>query len=253
MFQKKEVLRVIQNCEIKIFKKIYSRFLLKLTHKDFNPNNYIQVEDENQALNYFKEHLDYFRKIEDEYNYKTKYSVKNEHCYTIIKHYKGFNYIDINRFLRGEQLENNSEYNLNKIKIRIDVITKELRKFRLPFKLIVLRRVSNHFFNKTLLKGYKYKNGIKFTDKGFLSTSLSTNINYVDSKTHDYCSGKSLMIIKVPKGISALYIEPVDEKGELELLLERDLIMKTIKRIVFFSRRIYLIKILGPSKKKPNL
>lgn len=250
---KKRILRVIEDCKIKIFKRTYSWFLGRLINEDFNKNNYIQIENENQALNHFKKHIDYFIKIKDEYNYKTEQNLKNIHRYNIIKYYKGFKYIDINRFLRGEQLENNSEYNLNKIKISIDVITKELKNFRLPFNVIVLRRVSNRFFNKTLLKGCKYKDGIEFTDKGFLSTSLNTNINYLDTERHDYNSGKSLMILKVPKGISALYIEPVDDKGELELLLERGLKMKIVKRIIVFSRRIYLIEILVTGKKKPNL
>jgi len=247
--KKLNVVNIIKKYKIKIFKKIYTRLIHKLR---FN-NNYIQIEDKKQANIYFKKHIDFLSKIKYEYDFKTQQTFKNVYPHTIIKNYKGFSYIDVNRFLRGEKLENNNEYNLNKVKLSINVITKELDKFRLPFNLIVLRRVSNSFFNKTLLKGNKYKKSIEFIDNGFLSTSLSTDINYIDSKIHDYCSGKSLMIIKVPKGTSALYIEPIDEKGELELLLERGLIMKTVKRIIFLSRRIYLIEILGSSKKKPNL
>ena len=139
--------------------------------------------------------------------------------YAAIYRYTGSSYYEINRYLRG------MEDSISKYKsIAIDDCTSALKKASIPKDTIVRRGVDDDALNAMLMDNRAFDNiiankgaekyvGAIFADKGFVSTSPLPKGGF---------GGEVEMVIKLPKGSQAAYVDPMSaNRGEKELLIQR--------------------------------
>lgn len=157
------------------------------------------------------------------------YDELSEEKMAVLEGYTGQLYTPINNHLRfGEELPSPlKEQVLN----AIDTLTKTLDEHQTPFNMVnvrssdikeVMEALNVHNINDlsdkwTSEKVKKLLVGMDYTDKGFVSTSISHE--YLDDYTGIH------QIIKIPKGTKGMYVEEISTftgMGEYEYILNRD-------------------------------
>lgn len=144
-----------------------------------------------------------------------------------LEYYAGNKSIEINNFLRGEHVF------FPEICIeRIISLTKCLENFYLHENVIVLRRIRNENWNQC------NKKGKTIIEPAFLSTSLDLNFRKDIHGNFSNFKNETILLLKVPMGTNACYIEPVSKRSEFELLIQRGSRIKIEKTRKFLGNRI---------------
>ncbi|OFX26986.1 MAG: hypothetical protein A2033_15945 [Bacteroidetes bacterium GWA2_31_9] len=227
--------------ESKIFELLFNYYLKRNIKKDYIPNNYkyfsTPVEIQNWATKYF-EYFKTLEKIEFEERMQQAISLNPPERIFLIedlyKWYAGNFFRNINALLRGAYPYNNVDY-VNK---KAQILEQEINKFQLEDNVIVIRRISNKFLESYLLKDKKLTKGVVFSDKAFLSTSMYLYYRNYTEGSYKPLKYESLLIIKVPKKTNAIYLEPISNREEYELLLPKNLTIVVEKKIKIFSNYI---------------
>ena len=140
------------------------------------------------------------------------------------------NYEDINNYLRFNQLGKVPEAT---IKNTINYIESALNKFELDKDIVVYRGIDVPTIIEQVIGEKKYSRDVNiinsylknttFTDKGFVSTSISKK----EAINFGMGSGRAVMRINIPSGTKGAYIDEVSKiKREKEFLLNRNVTFK---------------------------
>ena len=155
-------------------------------------------------------------------------------------------YRDINQYMRTGEVETlglkKDEYyyaSLNRAKLSAKEISSALSKMKLQDNIITYRG----FIDPDLIKSYKDNNiiGKKYSDKSFMSTSLSKDIaeRFLRNNDSDIVfigkikvkKGTEVGIINIEKDLSKPIGKQLNMRGEKEILLQHDqpMIIKSVK------------------------
>lgn len=117
-----------------------------------------------------------------------------------------------------------------------NTLFKIINKFKTKFNVIGIRRLPRFVFDK-LKKGSIYK------EKGFLGCSQKLDYRYKkEGGTHDL-KNEALLILKIPRGTNAFYVESISQRKEFELIIQKGISIKIEKNIRIFNNRIIIGKI----------
>lgn len=222
--------------ENRVFEFIFQKTLFTQINRSSGQNQYKFFRTENGIQEWGLEYSRYFQSlspvpstlISDSFSFELE----------AIHQYSGFTGLQINDLLRGKSFTHKREY-LEKFIYQIDDI---LNNFRLRDNLIAIRKMSSKYIDD------KYKRGNIFIEKGFLSTSLNLsyrkNINGESAHLHK----DAILLIKIPKGTKAAYIEEAisvsNQRKEYELLLQRNLSFFVERNIKILSNRIIVLRLI---------
>ena len=188
-----------------------------------------------------KEYVDYFNEKEKEYNesifYESSHNREISYPHPVFNWYSGYYYIPINKYLRGFSSDEENK--------RIEIITNEINKFALKQDIICVRRVSNIFFENYLLKNKKPKTGVVFSDSAFVSTSLDLFYRKDNESNHRPLKNETLLVLRLKKGINAMYLEPISKREEYELLLKNEIEFVIEKTKTIFENRVVVARSLS--------
>lgn len=198
----------------KIFEFIFSRFLEKHIRRDFIPNKYTFFRTSNCIKNWGDSFHIYFEEQKEKCNKFLGNS--NLMSYSVFEFYAGYDSDLINNYLRGYP-KCDSNYVVNKI----NVIEEEIKKFELRENLVVVRKLRYDIFKFKLLKNRK---------------------NYEGNE--EYSNNYVFMLLKIPKGINAVYLESISKKQEFELLLPANLDLIVEKKVRILNNRIVLVSVI---------
>ena len=222
-----------------IFERFFHFLLKRFIKNDCTPNDYTCFNTTNEITEWGKKYFLYFEKKENE---SKKISATEDYSpYKVFQWYAGYYFENVNGILRGT-----NEHRILMIKEyvlkHIQTINEELEGFKLEKNLIVFRRIPNSLFNDMCQKSKRVGKKIDLRDKGFMSTSL--NLNYRINKEGQVSDlrNETFMVIKVPKGVKAIYLEPVSKREEYELLLESNLNITIERAYSLFGNKIVLAK-----------
>lgn len=221
----------------KIFEFIFSRFLEKHIRRDFIPNKYTFFRTSNCIKNWGDSFHIYFEEQKEKCNKFLGNS--NLMSYSVFEFYAGYDSDLINNYLRGYP-KCDSNYVVNKI----NVIEEEIKKFELRENLVVVRKLRYDIFKFKLLKNRKLKTGMVLSDKAFLSTSLDLSYRKNYEGNEEYSNNYVFMLLKIPKGINAVYLESISKKQEFELLLPANLDLIVEKKVRILNNRIVLVSVI---------
>lgn len=215
-------------------------FIKRLINEDFIPTNHTFFIDPQEINLWGKKFAEYFNQKEKEYNesifYESSQS-RNLYPFAVLNWYCGYYYIPINKYLRGFL---NDDHDKN----RIEIITNAINQFALEQDMVCVRRVSNAFFEKYLLKNRKPKTGEIFVDEAFVSTSLDMFYRKNNDSKHKSLKNETLLFLKLKKGTNAIYLEPVSQREEYELLLNREINFQIEKTKNILGNRIIVARSL---------
>lgn len=111
---------------------------------------------------------------------------------------------------------------------RIKEVNSLLRQHNIPENIIVYRYTKKKHI-KDLCSSHFFRNGLRFFDKAFLSTTLISELLYDFAKTKEY---DCLLKIYVPKGTQGAYVSlknPLSKLNEQEVLLAPNLMLEIVK------------------------
>jgi len=222
----------ILNIENVIFEYFFKRLLTKWVKKDFIPNNYkyfinsSEIKDWGECGNLYFKKLNYLKGILQ----ATKDELFELESFDF---YQGYVGEKMNNLLRGT-----NSYMCNDSYIKnISTIEKTLTKFNLKDNVVALRRTDAKIFQK-------YKINSNFIEHGFLSTSINLSHREDTSVYNKLLRNEAIIILKIPLGSNALYVEEVQEergrRKEYELLVQKGSIIKIEKNFKILSNRIIL-------------
>lgn len=175
---------------------------------------------------------------------------KSLYCYDTIeqivfKNYCGYLFYNINLKLRYNHYEKNNEVPL--FDEYINIMSKEIKDRKIQEQVMVVRWMSyNDFHNiyKTKISRLIFKEVI-LQDKAFLSTSLNLNYIHKEETANRIINNPILFFIKVPIGISAIYIDKsISDRNENELILDSNVVMKINKVLYFWKKAIIIADVL---------
>jgi len=198
------------------------RFLLKSFSED-GFKYFINHKDiEKWSDGYNKKHSDMLFKI-------NRFEASNEMIYEreSLEYYAGYKSIEINKFLRGERV-----FFPKLCNERVVSITKCLENFYLHENVIVIRRIKNENWSHSIKKGKT------IFEPAFLSTSLDLNFRKDIHGNFSPFKDKTILLLKVPIGTNACYIETISKRSEFELLIQRGSRFKIEKTKRFMGNRI---------------
>ena len=228
----------------KIFEYAYKKYINKLIKKDFTPNSFVCFDNINEISDWGYNYYEYSKKIEQEYNDDFFNYNRDFLPFMVIKYYTGYNHEWINDHLRNTKTKYFTEITLKHTTKRISVLKEELKKFKTKTNLVVVRRINNSFLKEVYLKGRKLKKNIILQDLGFLSTSINLFYRKDYQGNYSRLEDETIIIIKIPQGTNALYLEPISEKEEFELLLNHGAKMRIEDKITIFRNNIILTQIV---------
>ena len=174
---------------------------------DFEPAPILQLPNVNEHLMAQKADLDdHFRPI------LSSLSPKQESC---LKLYKGMEYKNLNVFMREGKAQGLSEDDLDDLyDTKATILSAfDTRDAVLPIPLTVYRGLKQGYPDRNLKVG-----GI-LSEYAFTSVSLCPIIARQISLWDTECSSSTFLEISLPAGTPALWIEPLWDKGEYEILL----------------------------------
>ena len=217
-----------------IFEFYFNRFINKQIINDFIPNGYLYFKDVNEIDIWGNDYIDYFNVKADEYY--VCFPNKKEHLpYGVFERYVGYDSTKINNFLRSNLKSSENESILN----QIEVLKHEMKNLKLRDNIVTIRKLKNiHIYTKDI------QTGNIISDKGFLSTSLDLNYRLSYDGEHLPIDDETIMIIKIPSGQSAIYLEPISKRQEFELLLPNNVELFVEKKIKVLNNYILLVKVL---------
>lgn len=201
----------------KISERQVDNFIKRLINEDFTPNNHTFFIDPQEINHWGKKSTEYFNQKEKEYNESIFYESSQSrdlYPFAVFNWYCGYYYLPINKYLRGHLNDNHD-------KNRIEIMTNEINQFGLEQEMVCVRRVSNTFFEKYLLKNRKSKTGVIFADEAFTSTSLDVFYRKDNDSKYKPLKNETLLFLKLKRGTNAIYLESVSQREEYELLLNR--------------------------------
>lgn len=237
----KKYLKKIKHFKLQISENKVNNYLKQIIEEDFVPNNYTFFTAPKEINLWGSEYVDYFNEKEKEYNesifYESSYSREISYPYSVLNWYCGWHYIHINKYLRGFSSDEENK--------RIEIITEEINKFALKQYVVCVRRVSNIFFENYLLKNKKSKPGVVFSDDAFVSTSLDLFYRKDKESNHRPLKNETLLVLKLEKGINAMYLEPISKREEYELLLKNEIEFIIEKSKNVFGNRIVVASSLS--------
>jgi hypothetical protein len=161
--------------------------------------------------------------------------------YNLLYSYTGNMYKLYNLYLRGLNVFDCDT--IRKYSKDTTIIADELRKFQLKENIITYRYTKKHLF-KLLFYPSTPKNGLTFTDKGFMSTTLVPNVLKNFAKEHQ-CN--CLLKLYLPKGTKGAYIKFDDSSlNEHEFLLPPNSKFVLIKKHLSLRfQTVYECKLIG--------
>lgn len=215
-----------------IFEYFFNRFLTEKAQDDFIPNGYQFFTDSGKIGNWGNEYLEYFLDKEKEYN-RTYFDNRDYLAHSVFAWYSGYFNHNINSFLRFQN--DPSEYSY--VTKRIEVIRNEIERFPLKENIVTLRRVANRYLTQT-------KPGNVILDRGFLSTSLNLSYRMNTEGGYSPINNETVLVIKIPKGQTAIYLEPVSKRDEFELLLPDNLKLHIEAKRKILNNYILLAKVI---------
>ncbi|WP_422090689.1 ADP-ribosyltransferase [Tenacibaculum ovolyticum] len=214
----------------KIFEYLFEKILDHKIKSDFNLNSYIYFKNANGINKWGNEFNEFFKSKK---RWDANLTKKEEYEIETYEYYAGYVSEKMNNLLRGKQTILFPEL----IERRIESLSKSLLNFRLKNNLIVIRRFPKSEFNHKLRKGDFY------CEKGFLSTSLNLSSRLDTESNYRPINNEVLMLLKVPKGTNACYIEQISKRQEYELIIQKGKKIKIEKNLKIINNRIVIGKI----------
>ncbi|GFD83884.1 hypothetical protein KUL118_67460 [Tenacibaculum sp. KUL118] len=235
---------ILEKITENLFEYLYKKYLTYLIYKDFRPNQYLFFENVNKIDEKMSKYLDYSLEIEKEYNHSFFNNDRELMPYMTIQYYAGYFHEKINDYLRETLSEFHKSLVFDEIIKRTKILKKEVGKFQLESNFVVIRRVKNTFLKEVYLKGKKLKKSLIIYEPAFLSTSLDLFYRKDYQSNYSPLKNETIIIIKVPKGVNALYLEPISKRKEFELLLNPGLRMRIEDKKRIFGNHIILVQIV---------
>ncbi len=216
-----------------IFEFVFKIAIFILIKKDLVPNNYKYFCNKKEIDDWGITFNNYFLKKEAKLKTPDATEEDKKEMKTL-SYYTGYIGEQMNGLLRGDK-----EYIFPDLIEHIEILSKLINKFKLSNNVIVVRRVPCKYIDNNVKKGYIY------TDNGFVSTSL--NLSYRLNHESIFCplKNEALIILKIPNGTNACYIEQVSNRGEYELILQKKTKMIIEKNIIILGNRIILAKVIN--------
>lgn len=237
----KKYLKKFEGFKFQISENKINNYLKQLIEEDFAPHDYTFFTTPEEIKHWGKEYVDYFNEKEKEYNesifHMSSLSREISYAHPVFSWYCGWHYIHINKFLRGFSSDEENK--------RIEIITNEINKFVLKQDIVCVRRVSNTFFKNYLLKNKKPKTRVVFSDDAFVSTSLDLFYRKDNESNHRPLKNETLLVLKLKKGINAMYLEPISKREEYELLLKNEIEFVIEKTKTIFGNRVVVARSLS--------
>lgn len=163
------------------------------------------------------------------------WSEEEEEDFSVFIKYAGWGSENINGLLRG----NKRIFFPKLVEDQIAVLSKSLSNYKTEDNVIVIRRFPRIFLPKRLRKGDIIQ------EFGFLSTSLNLSYRLDNQSVYKPIDKEVLMLLKVPSGTEACYIESISKRKEYELLIQKGQRIKIEKNIRILSNRIVVGEILN--------
>lgn len=207
------------------FDKAYKDYIEKLIKNDFTPNDYSYSLKSEYFQAMEQHHSAYCKDLKTEYDNAWFKTERNLLPYMVIHFYAGYAHKDFNGVLRSGSfcLPSNNDFIELYCRPRIDILNEEINKFKLENNFVTVRRISDRFLLNYYLKGEKLQIGDIIHEMGFMSTSLDLCYRKDYQSNDDVrLKNETMLIIKVPKGANALYIEENSNRKEYELVLQKD-------------------------------
>lgn len=155
--------------------------------------------------------------------------------HSTIELYSGRYHEFVNDFLRDKTHFDEVPKFINETIYNLDYI---LKNSKTSENLIVVRRFDVFFFND------KLKRNEIFIDKGYLSSSLNLLYRLDIEGNYREIKNEVFLILKVPLGVNAIYIERTSRRSEYELLINRNQKIKVLRNIKVFNNRIVFAEII---------
>ena len=152
-----------------------------------------------------------------------------------IELYSGRYHEFVNDFLRDKTHFDEVPKFINETIYNLDYI---LKNSKTSENLIVVRRFDVFFFND------KLKRNEIFIDKGYLSSSLNLLYRLDIEGNYREIENEVFLILKVPRGVNAIYIERTSRRSEYELLINRNQKIKVLRNIKVYNNRIVFDEII---------
>ncbi|WP_299886956.1 ADP-ribosyltransferase [uncultured Lacinutrix sp.] len=194
-----------------LFEYAFKQFVNRQVKIDFIPNKYNYFKDIN-GIEKWAYDYNHFFKLQTEKINSLRSTKDEEEEIRIYLYYSGYVSIQINDYLRNGP-ENIAFPRL--VEENIELLSNSLSRFKLKNNLIVMRR-----FPKSKLIP-KIKKGSSYIEKGFISTTLNLSSRLDFECNYKPFKNDCIMILKVPKGTNACYVEEISKKGEYELIIQK--------------------------------
>ncbi|NOS92984.1 MAG: hypothetical protein HOP30_13755 [Cyclobacteriaceae bacterium] len=213
------------------------KIINRLIRLEFKPNNYLFYLDSAAIKEWHYKYHEYHHKVKLEYDSVDNFNNRDYLPYGILALYVGYNSLKINDLLRGKNEPCYSSVKDSLIN-QISVLDQELKKIKVEQNLVVIRRIPNLAFEQMIDNSREF-----LCDKGFLSTSLDLSYRKDNESVSAPVNNETLLIIKVPKGQTALYLEPISKREEYELLFPRNLKLIIEKRYLIINNNILITSV----------
>lgn len=176
---------------------------------------------------------------------------------TALRSYINYGGADINNSLRGRNQQTTMTFHRPTGKVVVPMTTmiagmdQAFREYsvELPADTILYRGVGGDSRDETFAD---MKVGDEFVDKGFISTSGDEKIAKRFAKRESGMHGSTVIKIRAPKGLRAIFPDPFYTGGETEILLARGTRFRVVERatVVEYSyNRMMVIEVVPPKAK----
>jgi hypothetical protein len=233
----KHIIMNILKVENKILELFFSNLVLRQIKTDYKLFGYRYFINSFEIKEWGSNHSKYFQKMICNRN---NLLLSSDESFELdaINFYCGYTGRQINDVLRGMASFSGKE-DLNDF---IGQLDKTLNNFKTHENVIAIRRMPCEFLPNGLRKGGR------IIEKGFLSTSLNLFYRADYDGDNSLLHNEALVLIEIPKGTNAAYIEEAihieRQREEFELLLQRNLTFIVKKNIKIFSNRIVILKVI---------
>jgi len=183
--------------------------------------DYIEFKDDDEAESWGKKHYNVWSQQYKENMYVAKKVITTSCMSASVECYCGYNYRQINEYLRFGTIENESTL-YREMAYTLSIILSMAP--RIPDNVIVYRLVCDEFIHKLIQNN---KDEIPTQEKGFISTSLTRGI--VKSEEF-YSSHKNILKIYVKANTVGIYVNCIERRSEQELLLYPNGYFKLLKK-----------------------
>lgn len=172
-------------------------------------NNYREFTNEDEAEAWGKKYYYKWSKQYKESIKLVKKIVKTPCIDATIECYCGYNYEQINEYLRFDK-----EDDIYLYREMADILALLLSMApRIPDNIVVYRLVCDEFIDELIRN---HREGIPFQEKGFVSTSLTKDIIQSEER---YSEHNNLLKIYVKSNTIGIYVNEITRRSEEEMLL----------------------------------